>query len=79
MSALIEEFTTLVNQHDLTFEYSDDSRAWRRGKEQLKAIRDLAAKLPPGVAAPIWNAMVDRSVVAEYRAEHYWIEQPVSP
>lgn len=37
----LEEFDAYVKQlgnHDWTFEYSDDGRVWRRGKDQQKVL-----------------------------------------
>ena len=30
----IEEFIKLCKHHDWTFEYSDDHRAWKKGREE---------------------------------------------
>ena len=43
----IEEFDAYVKRlsnHDWTFEYSDDGRVWRRGKEQQSALIAQAGK-----------------------------------
>lgn len=34
----IEEFTKLCEDHDWTFGYSDDHRAWKKGNEERKYL-----------------------------------------
>lgn len=68
----IEEFTKLVDQHDLTYDYSDDGAVWRRGCAQKDAIRALAQELPREDVERIWNAKVDRYLVEDARAPFYW-------
>lgn len=68
----LEEFTKLVNGHDLTYSYSDDGGVWRRGQAQRDAIRELAKELPREDVERVWNAMVDRSLVPDAREPFYW-------
>jgi hypothetical protein len=68
----LSEFVRLVNAHDLTWDFADDSQSRRRGHEQLKAIQRLARDLPTEDVTRIWNAMVDRSLVPEGRRHYYW-------
>jgi hypothetical protein len=35
----MKELEELLKSHDWYFEYSDDHKVWRRGKNQLNAIR----------------------------------------
>lgn len=59
-----EEFTKLVNAHDLTFSYSDDSSCYRRGSAELNVIRREATNFPLREVERVWNAAVDRKLVA---------------
>jgi hypothetical protein len=68
----LEQFTELVNRHDLTFVYSDDYSVWARGEASLKKIRALGAELPEVEAAAIWNSMVDRNLIPSARVQYYW-------
>lgn len=70
-----EQFREMCKAHDLTFEYSDDSRVYNRGNEQLKAIEAAAKELPPGVAAEIWNRVVREKVLPGHEAGYLWKEE----
>src|SRR5687767_10148226 len=51
-----ERFRELCQMHDLTYQYSDDPRWWRRGSFTESKIREYAkAHLTPEAAARIWN------------------------
>jgi len=71
----LEEFRQLVDNHDLTFSYSDDSQMWRRGQAQLDAILSLGKKLSAAghgeECTKIWAERVDRSLDANYRKGWY--------
>ena len=68
----INAFTKLVNEHDLTYEYSDDGRSWRRGCVTLSDIKAMSATMDIGDVTRIWNANVDRRIQEEYRSPFYW-------
>lgn len=68
----LEEFKTRVEQHDLTHEYSDDSRVWQAGANDYRAIVNLAEQLPRAEVVKIWNAVVDSKLVPAARSEYYW-------
>jgi hypothetical protein len=68
----IEKFQELVDDHDLTFDYSDDINMYRRGLAQLKEIKELAKELPIESVRAIWNNKVDRYLVENARAPFYW-------
>lgn len=68
---LIDKYTQLVNSFDLTYEYSDDHNVWRRGNAHHSQILAIQAKLPKDVYEPIWNAMVDKRIVAGSRSTWY--------
>lgn len=70
----IEEFEKLVNDHDLTYNYSDDHSVWRNGNAQLKRIREAAKTLPIEDVKRIWNAKCDRTLVASEATNWYWKE-----
>ena len=59
---VIETFRKLVVAHDLTYHFSDDHRSYVTGEKQYVAIKELAKKLPPGVAAEIWNESVRKKL-----------------
>lgn len=67
-----EQFREMCKAHDLTFEYSDDSSAYNRGRDQLAAIKEAAKQLPPGVAEKIWNQVISEKVLPEYVAQYPW-------
>lgn len=69
---LLAAFTDAVQKHDLTYSYSDDHRAYTRGREQWQRILGLAAQLSAGEAAAIWNAAVDRKIAEGSRHLFYW-------
>lgn len=64
----------MCEAHDLTFEYSDDWRVWKKGCISLDLVRAQAALLPSKAeASRIWNAVVDRKITqADERARFYW-------
>jgi hypothetical protein len=68
----IETFTQMVRSHDLTFGYSDDHRAYTRGRDERNAIESAAKLLPEGEAARIWNENIDRQIGEGFRAQFYW-------
>lgn len=40
------EFWDKLNQHDWFYEYSDDTRVWRKGSEREGWLRTIASKDP---------------------------------
>jgi hypothetical protein len=68
----LEELDALIARHDLTFEYSDDHRAWKRGSESLAEIRRVAKEFPREQVVEIWNRHVDRKLREGYRDSFYW-------
>lgn len=68
----IEEFCKLVNDHDLTYAYSDDGRVWQSGQNQRDKIVALSKEFDLETVRTIWNAMVDRKLLAGYREPFYW-------
>ena len=66
-----EAFRKMCEAHDLTYDYSDDYSAYRRGREQYAAIKEAAEKLPRGRAVAIWNETVDKKLT-DSRTGYYW-------
>lgn len=65
-------FREMCKAHDLTYNYSDDSRAYNNGRDEYKLIEEAAAKLPKSEAAHVWNqAVVDR-VLPDFAAGYLW-------
>jgi hypothetical protein len=67
------EFERMARQHDLTFAYSDDGRAFRAGEAELAKIKAYAAEhLDPKVAAELWNRIVDERIIGGFQEQFYW-------
>jgi len=62
----------LCEAHDLTYSYSDDGSVFRRGEEQYKAIKIVAARLQREVAVRIWNDAVDAKILAPHNSMYHW-------
>ena len=69
---LIEQFRVAVQNHDVTYDYSDDHQVWRRGGAQLAEINRLAALIPRETAVKIWNERMDKYFVASEAPRWYW-------
>lgn len=48
-----DEYRKLLNEHDWTFEYSDDGRNYRKGLDQRANLLGMQKRLDPDFA--IWN------------------------
>ena len=72
----IEEFTELVNYHDLTYSYSDDGRVWSRGQAQYDKIVAASKQFAPEDVKRVWDAMVDRALLQNFREPFYWRVAP---
>lgn len=70
--ASLDQFAALVETHDLTYQYSDDHRAWERGQDEYDRIKHAAKRFSREDVVRIWNASVDRKLIPEARAEFYW-------
>lgn len=68
----LSELANLINQHDLTFAYSDDGSVWSRGQAELHRIREAAKDFPVEEVERIWNAKVDRTLIESARKQFYW-------
>lgn len=61
-----EEFTRMVNSHDLTYGYSDDPGVYRAGSDSHTAIVQASKAFDPEFVNEVWNAMVLRKIKPEY-------------
>ena len=68
----MQQFEQIVAGHDLTYHYSDDSRAYSKGSAERKKILELAKELPEDDAKRIWNAYVDKKLIPDARDQFYW-------
>ena len=68
----IEEFETMVANHDLTYSYSDDHSCWRHGQDQYDRISEAAKQFPENDVERIWNKYVDQKLVEHARSTFYW-------
>lgn len=67
-----DEFRGMCADHDLTYDYSDDSRVWRSGGASLAKIIEASKSLPHDVVVRVWNAEVDRKIIPGHREPWYW-------
>ena len=65
-------FRAMCKQHDLTYMYADDNRAWREGCATMAAIYMAAKTLPDGVATKIWNEVATEKVGADNALKYQW-------
>lgn len=68
----IKEFEKMVNGHDLTYSYSDDSSVYRNGVHQENRIKEAAKQFPIDDVKRIWNEMVDNKLIESARKPFYW-------
>lgn len=72
---VLETFATLVRQHDVTYQYSDDFSAWKRGSEQrdqIMAIYRAADHRMQCLMVDVWNEIMRRSFAPEWVDEWLW-------
>lgn len=68
----LEEFYSLLENHDWTFAYSDDHRAYTKGNDSLKVIQatmqenDRLMRLWEDYADSIWNH-TEKPNIDDYR------------
>lgn len=60
MKMTIEDFTEMVEQHDMFYEYADDHQAWKKGFNERVDIGQARKELGDEICVPIWNARVSR-------------------
>lgn len=51
----IEELKSAIKEHDFSFQYSDDHRAWKKGQAELDYIKRLSVGIEPKIILEIWN------------------------
>lgn len=74
MNEQLKHFKKLVDQHDLTYNYSDDGSVWRRGQDERDKITQLADHLPRDQVVKIWNDAVDRKIKPGMGEHFKWRE-----
>lgn len=62
----IAKLAEMIACHDLTYEYSDDPRCYRRGRDEKAAIAELAKDVPVSVYHALWNDKVLRGIKWDY-------------
>jgi hypothetical protein len=45
--AVFDAFVALLDSHDYSFDYSDDGRVWRNGRDQQKVIEGMMTRYIP--------------------------------
>ena len=67
---VISERTRLLRQllenYDLTYQYSDDHRVWQAGAHRSELVRQVGETLPEVVYNDEWNRMVKKYFDADY-------------
>lgn len=74
-----EEFRQMCAAHDLTFNYSDDSNAYRRGRAELDKIHAARCELGDEIAIPIWNEEVNKKLLAPFNLSFHWKKTKEQP
>jgi hypothetical protein len=72
---VLETFATLVRQHDVTYEYSDDHTAWSRGLREYDQIMTLyraADHRTKCLMTDIWNEIMRRSFRPDVVDQWLW-------
>ena len=72
LTATEESFLVKCKSHDLTFDMSDDHRAYLAGSKTLQDIKLHALIIDPERARLIWNFVVDQKLVEGVRMLYYW-------
>lgn len=66
------QLEAMMKVHDLTYDYSDDGRHVRAGRESFQAIKEASKEFPVEVIRSIWNKIVDKKIVEGHREPFYW-------
>lgn len=72
IEALKEQFKLAVQNHDVTYEYSDDGSVYRRGSQQKAEIFQMAQFLPIDFVKEVWNARMDKCLIPSEAPRWYW-------
>jgi hypothetical protein len=73
----LDHWATLVRRHDLTYDYSDDHRAWCKGRDERQHIMSLFNGFDDDTkreARAIWNANVERCINPAFAVAYMWKE-----
>ncbi len=68
----MQRFETLVKNHDLTYQYSDDPTSHNRGRQSYSQILELAKELPRDDAVRIWNSYVEKKLTPGSQQAFLW-------
>lgn len=73
----LDHFKRLCEQHDLTYTYSDNYRAWQNGLRERRRILHMRDALGPSekaACARIWNDVVRSKIIPEAAKQFTWKE-----
>jgi hypothetical protein len=62
---------SMINSHDMTYVFSDDSTKYRKGDQENARINKLAEEVDRKVFVELWNARVDQTIAQSFRHEFY--------
>lgn len=68
----LEDFRQACQEHDITYRYADDGKAYRAGFASEKRILEAAEKFSRADVTQIWNDMVDSKIIKKYAHPFYW-------
>lgn len=62
----LQAYIAALRSHDWAFEYSDDHRVWRAGKDSLEALREMHRQIDPD--GMVWNQFAPEEWQIKLRA-----------
>lgn len=65
LEGLVKAYREALKGLDLDYEFSDDARAYRKGKENLDLIRSYCGRIPNDLYVKYWNEQVVRNYGAK--------------
>lgn len=74
-SDALSVFKSLIQGHDLFYQYTDSVTKWKKGEESLRYIRQFIKnhEIDRDAVRKMWNAMVNYKVSdKDWREEFYW-------
>ena len=66
-----KKFKQMIQDHDLTYEMSDNMRVWKSGFDSLQAIRVAAQQFDEFWVENLWNEEADRKQ-GQASKQFYW-------
>lgn len=72
---VLEQFAILVRQHDLSYKYSDDHRAWSKGCDEraaIMALYDAQDAATQSLMVDVWNKVITLRCTPEFAHEYLW-------